>query len=468
VRGVAVAIGLGALLAAGVGGAAVERTRTPAVPSVAPGRLAHAVTARHLRAHLAALEAIARKNGGTRAVGTPGYTKSVAYVAGQLRAAGYRPRLNRFTFRYFRETAPTVLERVAPGAKRYERGPDFLVMRYSAGGNVTAQVVPVQPTSASSGCEGTDFSGFPQGAIALMRRGVCPFTQKAQNAEEHGAAAALMANDGSPGRTAPLSATVFAPISIPAIVVSSELASELTRLAQVGIVRLRIVLSVRTTTERAANVVADLPGRKPGVVLLGAHLDSVANGPGINDNGSGSALVLEIARQARRLHVRPKHGLRFAWWGGEELGLVGSRSYVGSLGTRGRARILDVINLDMVGSPNFGRIVYSADGQPRGSTRIEGAFRAYFGSRKLPVDEESLGGASDHAPFANAGIAVGGLFTGADELKSSAEAQRFGGQAGRSLDACYHKACDTLANIDFGILDQMADAAAVVALRLAG
>jgi Zn-dependent M28 family amino/carboxypeptidase len=468
VRGVAVAIGLGALLAAGVGGAAVERTRTPAVPSVAPGRLAHAVTARHLRAHLAALEAIARKNGGTRAVGTPGYTKSVAYVAGQLRAAGYRPRLNRFTFRYFRETAPTVLERVAPGAKRYERGPDFLVMRYSAGGNVTAQVVPVQPTSASSGCEGTDFSGFPQGAIALMRRGVCPFTQKAQNAEEHGAAAALMANDGSPGRTAPLSATVFAPISIPAIVVSSELASELTRLAQVGIVRLRIVLSVRTTTERAANVVADLPGRKPGVVLLGAHLDSVANGPGINDNGSGSALVLEVAREARRLHLRPKHGLRFAFWGGEELGLLGSTSYVQSLSAKERSRLLDVLNFDMVGSPNFGRIVYAAEGQPRGSLRINDAFHTYFAARGLQVEEASLGGSSDHAAFAEAGIPVGGLFTGADEEKSAASAQRFGGSANIPFDACYHKACDTLANIDFGVLEQMADAGGVVALRLAG
>jgi aminopeptidase S len=96
-------------------------------------------------------------------------------------------------------------------------------------------------------------------------------------------------------------------------------------------VQVRIVLSVVTTHARAANVIADLPGRRSGVVLLGAHLDSVANGPGINDNGSGSALVLEVARQARRLHIRPTHGLRFAFWGAEELGLVGSTSYVESL-----------------------------------------------------------------------------------------------------------------------------------------
>ena len=204
------------------------------------------------------------------------------------------------------------------------------------------------------------------------------------------------------------------------------------------------------------------------MILLGAHLDSVANGPGINDNGSGSAAVLEIARQARQLHVRPKHGLRFAFWGAEELGLVGSRSYAQSLSPRERRRILGVINLDMVGSPNFDRIVYDGDDGPSGSQRIENAFRSYFAARRLPVEQESLSGSSDHAAFAAVGIPVGGLFTGADSIKSAASARRFGGSANLPFDACYHKACDTLANVDFRMLGQMADAAAVVAVRLAG
>jgi Zn-dependent M28 family amino/carboxypeptidase len=301
-----------------------------------------------------------------------------------------------------------------------------------------------------------------------MTRGVCAFTQKAAIAESHGARAALMANDGSPGRTAPLSATVFGTVGIPAIVISSALGSELTHLAQAGTVQMRISLTVATTNARASNVIADLAGRKPGVVLLGAHLDSVANGPGINDNGSGSALVLEVARQARRLHLKPKHGLRFAFWGGEELGLLGSTSYVQGLSAKQRSRILDVLNFDMVGSRNYGRIVYTADDAPRGSQRIEDAFHAYFAAHKLPAEDESLGGSSDHASFARVGIPVGGLFTGADELKSAAFAQRFGGTAGRSFDSCYHKACDTPANVDYGILGQMADAGAVVALRLSG
>jgi len=301
-----------------------------------------------------------------------------------------------------------------------------------------------------------------------MKRGGCPFSQKAGVAQGAGASAALIANDGLPGRTAPLSATIFGfDARIPVLVISSQVGSQLTQLAQAGTVRVHLDLSVKTTRARAANVVADVRGRRPGVILLGAHLDSVANGPGINDNGSGSAAVLEIARQASRLHVQPKHGLRFAFWGGEELGLLGSRSYVQNLGQRERSRILGVINLDMIGSPNYDRIVYDGADGPSGSQRIENAFHAYFAARHLPVEQESLGGSSDHASFADFGIPVGGLFTGADDIKSATSARRFGGSAKIPFDACYHKVCDTVANVDFRMLGQMADAAAVVALRLA-
>ena len=463
-RSFALALGLGVLLTAGAGGAAVGQKAEPTARRPASVQaLARAITPKQLRTELAALMAIANRNGGTRAAGTPGYTASVAYIARRLRAVGYRPKLKTFSFQYFRETRPTVFERVAPGHERYQWSRDFLTMRYSGGGDVTSKVVPV-----SGGCAGSDFAGFPVGAIALMTRGGCAFSQKAGAAQGAGAAAALIANDGLPGRTAPISATLFGPgVRIPVLVISSGVGSELSRLAQVGVVRVHLDLSVAKSTARAANVIADLPGRQSGVILLGAHLDSVANGPGINDNGSGSAAVLEIARQARRLHVRPKHGLRFAFWGAEELGLIGSTSYVQGLSARERSRILGVINLDMVGSRNFDRIVYDGDEGPSGSRRIENAFRSYFGGRRLPVEQESLGGGSDHAAFAAAGIPVGGLFTGADSIKSAAGARRFGGSANLPFDACYHKACDSLANVDFRLLGQMADAAAVVAVRLA-
>ena len=351
--------------------------------------LARAITPQRLKAHLVALAAVAGRSGGTRAVGTLGYSDSVGYVTRQLRAVGYRPKLKTFSFDYFRETKPTVFERVSPGLRRYESGKDFLTIRYSGGGDVTAQVVPVDFGATSSGCEASDFAGFPAGAVALMRRGGCRNSDKAAAAQSGGAAAALIANDGRRAHR-PLMATLFGPgTRIPVLIVSAEVGSAR------GVGTASPVQGGSTSRSpgrgRGPRTIADLPGRKS-VVLLGAHLDSVASGPGINDNGSGSALVLEVARQARRLHLRPKHGLRFAFWGGEEIGLIGSTSYAQSLSAKQRRGILDVLNFDMVGSPNFGRIVYSGEGEPPGSLRIENAFRAYFAARRLPVDEASLNG----------------------------------------------------------------------------
>jgi Zn-dependent M28 family amino/carboxypeptidase len=466
VRGLVLTLVLSLALAAGCGS---ERGGEAEPGAVAPEALARAVTAQGVKAHLVALAAIGRRNGGTREVGTSGYQASVAYVAGKLRAAGYRPRLQSFSFTRFRETRTPQFSRLAPGAEQYRRGRDFVTMRYSGGGAVTARVEPVAPDSASSGCESSDFGGFPRGAVALVKRGECFLFLKSRNAKAAGASAVLIANDGQPGRTAPVLGTLVRPgIGIPVLGISSSLGAELVQAARAGTVRVRIVVSVENRTARAVNVIADLPGRSNGVVLLGAHLDSVAAGPGLNDNGSGTALALEVARQARRLGVKPTRGLRFAFWGAEELGLVGSSAYVGGLSESERERIAGVLNFDMVGSPNFGRFVYDGDSQPAGSARIEQLFREYFAARGQPVEEISLGGASDHAPFAQAGIPVGGLFTGADEAKTSAQARRFGGRAGQPYDGCYHQSCDTLTNINFAALSQMADAAAVVALRFAG
>jgi Peptidase family M28/PA domain len=467
VRGVALTIGLTALLVAGsVSAAQTEPSARP--PAAGPTALARAVTPERLRAHLAAFAAIAKRNGGSRATGTRGYEQSVAYVVRQLRAVGYRPRRHTFGFDLFRETRPPRLERVGPGPERYRHGRDFLTLRYSGGGTVTGAIAPVDFASSSSGCEAADFAGFPSGAVALVRRGTCFMSQKARNARTAGAGAVLIANEGVPGRTAPMAATLTRPrIGIPVLMISSALGSTLERSAQAGSTQVRIAVSVATRRARAANVIAELPGRRAGAVLLGAHLDSVANGPGINDNASGSALVLEIARQARRLRLRPARALRFAFWGAEEVGLVGSAAYASEL-TAPRRQLAAVLNFDMVGSRNFGRFVYDGEGQPPGSERIESLLRDYLSDRGQAVEELSLGGSSDHAPFARAGVPVGGLFAGADDRKSAEAARRFGGTAGQPYDPCYHQGCDTVSNVDLRLLGQMADAAAVVALRLAG
>ncbi|MFF7795402.1 M28 family peptidase [Streptomyces sp. NPDC007991] len=210
------------------------------------------------------------------------------------------------------------------------------------------------------------------------------------------------------------------------------------------------------------NLIADWPGGDAGqVVMAGSHLDSVSSGPGINDNGSGSAAVLETALAVSRAQYKPAKHLRFAWWGAEELGLVGSRNYVNRLTTGDRSRISAYLNFDMIGSPNPGYFVYDDD------PAIEKTFKDYFSGLGVPTEIETEGdGRSDHAPFKSAGVPVGGLFTGASRTKTAAQAAKWGGTAGRAFDRCYHSSCDTTANIDDTALDRNSDAVAYAVWEL--
>ncbi|MER5651814.1 M28 family metallopeptidase [Streptomyces sp. NPDC060011] len=210
------------------------------------------------------------------------------------------------------------------------------------------------------------------------------------------------------------------------------------------------------------NLIADWPGGDTGrVVMAGSHLDSVTAGPGINDNGSGSAAVLETALAVARSAYQPTKHLRFAWWGAEELGMVGSRYYVNSLTTANRAKISGYLNFDMIGSPNPGYFVYDDD------PAIEKTFKTYFTGIGVSTEIETEGdGRSDHAPFKSAGIPVGGLFSGADYIKTSAQAAKWGGTAGKAFDACYHSSCDTSSNINDTALNRNADALAYAVWEL--
>ncbi|MET7274010.1 M28 family metallopeptidase [Streptomyces flaveolus] len=210
------------------------------------------------------------------------------------------------------------------------------------------------------------------------------------------------------------------------------------------------------------NLIADWPGGDTNqVVMSGSHLDSVTSGPGINDNGSGSAAVLETALAVARSGYQPTKHLRFAWWGAEELGLVGSRYYVNSLGSTGRAKISGYLNFDMIGSPNPGYFVYDDD------PVIEKTFKDYFAGLGVSTEIETEGdGRSDHAPFKNAGVPVGGLFSGADYRKTSAQAAKWGGTAGQAFDRCYHSSCDTTANTNDTALNRNSDAVAYAVWQL--
>ncbi|GAB3914539.1 M28 family metallopeptidase [Kibdelosporangium lantanae] len=229
---------------------------------------------------------------------------------------------------------------------------------------------------------------------------------------------------------------------------------------------------IQTFTSSGAtgyNLIADLPGGDTdNVMMFGGHLDSVTRGPGINDNGSGSAGLLEIALTIARTGVHPTKHVRFGWWGAEELGLVGSTFYVNSLSTADKRLIKAYVNFDMTGSPNPGYFVYAASGQPTGSQAIEDLLEAGFAAKGVPTELTSVGGRSDHAAFARAGIATGGTFSGAEVLKTAAQARKWGGTANVAFDKCYHQACDTSANINVTSLDRHTDVMAYAIYSLIG
>ncbi|UGY94876.1 M28 family metallopeptidase [Streptomyces gobiensis] len=203
------------------------------------------------------------------------------------------------------------------------------------------------------------------------------------------------------------------------------------------------------------NLIADWPGGGGEIIMAGAHLDSVRRGPGINDNGSGSAATLAVALAVAEEGHKPSKRLRFGWWGAEEQGLVGSRYYVSQLSDRERAEIGAYLNFDMIGSRNAGYFVYDDD------AALESVFTRWFTAKDIETEPaKEANGRSDHASFKNAGIPVGGLFTGAGYIMTAEQAAKWDGTAGVPFDKCYHAACDDITNINERALDLNSDAIA--------
>jgi Zn-dependent M28 family amino/carboxypeptidase len=361
-------------------------------------------------------------------------------------------------------------------------------MEYSGSGDVTAQLAAVggitipSPGGSESGCSAADFAGFPAGSIALIQRGTCPFRTKADNAQAAGAVGVVIFNEGNvdpeDDRLGPIDGTLDPPQDeIPVIGTSFAVGEELYNLVQQepqGSVTVHLNVDAGVVTKPATNVIADTKtGRADRTVVVGAHLDSVAEGPGINDNGSGTATILEVALQMSKLGIQPRNKVRFAFWGAEESGLIGSEHYVSTLSKSELNDIAVNLNFDMVGSPNYGRFVYDGDGSdtpdagPTGSGVVEDVFNDYFASQRLAVRPTAFDGRSDYGPFIDAGIPAGGLFTGAEDIKSAEEAKLFGGTAGEAFDPCYHAACDDITNLNKTALDQMSDGVAHATLVFA-
>jgi Zn-dependent M28 family amino/carboxypeptidase len=428
--------------------------------------LLECVTLDGVRAHQAALQAIADRNDGTRAAGTDGYSESVDYVSGLLEDAGYNVTFDEFQFIF---DPATVLQQLTPVNATYATG----AFTGSGVGDVTAAVTAVDinlvpPRATTSGCEAADFAGFPAGNIALIQRGTCTFAVKALNAQAAGASAVIIFNQGdTPAREALIVGTL-APDSANIPVVGASFADG-AALSQPG-----STASIHVELATDVNVIAERPGKNTSnVVMAGAHLDSVPAGPGINDNGSGSAAILETALMMAK--VKPENTIRFAWWGDEEGGLVGSTAYVGDLSQAERDRIALYMNYDMIGSPNFIQMVYDADQStfeapveiPDGSTAIEDLYESYYTSIGEPYDDSAFDGRSDYQAFIESGIPSGGLFTGAEEMKTAEQQAIWGGTVGAQFDPCYHEACDTFSNNNDHALTVNSDLVAFAQLTFA-
>ena len=461
-----------------------------AAPPTDTSALREAVTVEAVRAHQAEFQEFADLSGGTREASSPGYDLSADYVAGLMEAAGYEVTRQEFTYDYFEELGPATLTGTSPGFPfTYVDGVDIATMGYSGTGPFSGVVqevdvvVPLpagQPDGTSnSGCEPADFAGFT-GDIALIQRGTCDFSVKIANAVAAGAEAVIIFNEGnSPERSEVGFGQATFPQEVPVLEMSAADGAALVEYIRSERAAGReVTLSGSTSTiseERTSeNVIAETTsGRTDRVVVSGAHLDSVAEGPGINDNGSGSAAQLETALQVAELGIEPRNQLRFIWFGAEEAGLVGSAYYISQLTQRELKDISVMLNFDMVGSPNPGWFVYDGDASDTASTGstgsgvVEDVFVDFFESIGRETEPTAFDGRSDYDAFVAAGIPAGGLFTGAEDIMTAEQAAKWGGTAGVAFDPCYHQACDTFANVDLVALDEMSDAIAHAVLTFA-
>jgi Zn-dependent M28 family amino/carboxypeptidase len=439
-------------LVAGCGGKPAPKA-TPSTASTPAadfaGQLRQKLTADAMMVHLTKLQEIADANGGNRALGSPGYDASVDYVAKTLRDNGFDVKTDDFEVRLPFADKPSVTVR-GEDVKTNPLG--FTIGTPPEG--VTGPLVPARADD-SPGCAASDYDGLPvSGAVVLVDRGTCPFSVKQAVAAERGAVAMIVVNNVD-GDEVGGTLGERTDVKIPVVGVTKADGARLR--ANPGDTTITLKAGVRV--ERTRNVVAQTKtGSTKDVVMAGAHLDSVPEGPGVNDNGSGVAAVLETAVQLGS-SPQVRNAVRFAFWGAEELGLVGSTKYVETLDAEALKDIGLYLNFDMLASPNPGYFTYdgdqsappSGDGVPRvpeGSAGIERTLVDYLDGVGKPPEDTDFDGRSDYDAFTKAGIPAGGLFAGAEDNKTVEQAQRWGGEADRSFDPNYHKKSDTLDHID--------------------
>ncbi|QEV21844.1 M28 family metallopeptidase [Streptomyces alboniger] len=419
--------------------------------------------------HLEKLQQIADAHGGNRAAGTPGHQASTRYVYDRLKKAGYKVTYQNFTLyksRTLRESASVL----SPEPRKLNARA-FAFSKSTPQGGLQAPVAAAR-VDTTPGCEADDYTSDTfTGKIALVKRGACTFAEKEAAATKAGAVGIVVYNHSG---DQPVEGDLEHPRNahIPAVGITKAEGEKLAGQVAGGEVRLSLDVATKTDSHKTRNVIAETRGgRADRVVALGAHLDSVPEGPGINDNGSGSAGLIEVAEKLAKETKGGKklaHKVRFGWWSAEEVGLLGSDHYVKSLSAQQKKNIKLYLNFDMIASPNAAEFVYDGDDSdktgagagPAGSAQIEKLINGFLDKKKVPHWGTDFDGRSDYGPFIDAGIPAGGTFTGAEGLKTAEQAAKAGGEAGRPYDPNYHAKGDDITNINRKAFDLNIDAIA--------
>ncbi len=360
-------------------------------------------------------------------------------------------------------------------------------------GDVTAPLaLPVSEDGGFLGCAASDFAEVPAGSIVLVQRGICSFEEKIGFASDAGAAAVFIYNNERPPEenTAPedqLTNVTSGPRNeedSPAATLpqasGDAIQALITAAPEDAPVEGTATIEKQFLVGKSFNIIADsTAGDSDDTVVIGAHLDGVAEGPGVNDNASGSAAVLALAEKIAASEVPNDKRIRLALWGAEEIGLLGSTAYVNDLVANDPAewdRISSYLNYDMIGSENFtvgvydaNRSTFPADGVniPEGSEAIEKIYTDYFDTIEQPWIDTEYSGRSDYQAFIDNGVPAGGLFSGGDDIKTEEQVEMFGGTSGVFMDRNYHTVDDTLANINRDSVDIFAPAIGHAAAALA-
>jgi hypothetical protein len=503
-----VALGLAVGLAAPARAADPTPAQCDARVNDTPGKLIPCIQTDDLWNHMKAFQAIADANPGldghpSRNSGEQGYWESVQYVKNKMEAAGYNVTIQPYTFTYTSFVGTPTWHQSAPTSRDFT-----LVTDWNPGtsnGTADADIQPaggiiIPPTPASSstsGCTAADFSGFTAGHIALVQRGGCNFGVKVLNAQAAGATGVVIFNEGNPGRTGTLSGSLldannnpFVP-AIPVAFTSFDIGNTLNNQYKAGTTpHMRLDIHVVIDPNRLDwNVIAESKGGdKNHVVVVDAHLDAIF-GAGMLDNASGSATILDVAEKMK--NVTPRNKLRFIWFGGEELGLLGSTFYVNTLSSNELSHIGYDLDADVTATPNYLIGVLDPAAPDLFSRTVSSTFpnRVYKAST-IARDQavgyfDSIGKnhqfispvGTDAFSFNAVGIPASGLLTGQDCCKTQDEVDRFGGFLGNyegnvpSFDGgCVDNPfrwCDNLANNDPAVMTFMSKAFADMTVRMA-